>query len=146
MTAQENTDTQDDLNRLLGTGLGVAQEQLKTHGGFLPFSLVIEHDGEVRMVAVAPDDAEDEEDDVDADVMVADLTELLRQHRDEYRAAALVCDVSLAEEGVDGIHVSAEHADGSTVSVVQPYEAAAEKEFSYAELIGEAGERTVWTD
>ena len=46
-----------DLENLLGTGVGAAQEQLERNGGFLPFALVVENDGEVRLVAVTPADA-----------------------------------------------------------------------------------------
>ena len=78
-----------DLENLLGTGVGAAQEQLERNGGFLPFALVVENDGEVRLVAVTPADADEGSDaDFDADAMISDLTELLRQNRDEFRAAA----------------------------------------------------------
>ncbi|WCI07476.1 hypothetical protein PJ267_10925 [Arthrobacter sp. OVS8] len=43
-----------DLENLLGTGVGAAQEQLERNGGFLPFALVVQNDGEVRLVAVTP--------------------------------------------------------------------------------------------
>ena len=97
-----------DLENLLGTGVGAAQEQLERNGGFLPFALVVQNDDEVRLVAVTPADAADGTDgDFDADAMIADLTELLRQHRDEFRAAAIVCDITLVEEDSDAIHVAA---------------------------------------
>src|ERR687891_2446352 len=50
--------TAADLENLLGTGMGAAQEQLERSGGFLPFALVMENDGEVRLVAVSPADAD----------------------------------------------------------------------------------------
>ena len=55
--------------------------------------------------------------------MISDLTELLRQHRDEFRAAAVVCDITLLEEASDAIHVAAEHRDGSLFAAVLPYAA-----------------------
>ena len=54
--------TATDLENLLGTGVGAAQEQLQRNGGFLPFALVVENDGEVRLVAVTPADIEDDSD------------------------------------------------------------------------------------
>ena len=66
-----------DLENLLGTGIGAAQEQLERNGGFLPFALVVENDGEVRLVAVTPADAEEGSDGgFDADAMISDLTEV----------------------------------------------------------------------
>ena len=61
--------------------------------------------------------------DFDADAMIGDLNELLRQNRDEFRAAAVVCDITLLEEDSDAIHVAAEHRDGSLFAAVLPYAA-----------------------
>src|SRR5215218_3534256 len=111
--------TATDLENLLGTGMGAAQEQLERNGGFLPFALIVENDGEVRLVAVAPaDDGDGGDTGYDADDMIHDLTELLRQKRDEFRAAAVVCDITLLEEHSDAIHVAAEHRDGSVLAAV----------------------------
>ena len=137
-----------DLENLLGTGVGAAQEQLERNGGFLPFALVVQKDGEVRLVAVTPSDAADGADgDFDADGMISDLTELLRQHRDEFRAAAIVCDITLLEEASDAIHVAAEHQDGSVFAAVLPYAAQPESgELSFGELAADSNEPTVWVD
>src|SRR5690349_22912735 len=79
--------TATDLENLLGTGISAAQEQLQRNGGFLPFALTVQTDGEVRMVAVSPADAEEGSDgDFDADGMISDLTALLRQNREDFRA------------------------------------------------------------
>lgn len=137
-----------DLENLLGTGVGAAQEQLERNGGFLPFALVVENDGEVRLVAVTPADAEPgTEADFDADGMISDLTELLRQHRDEFRAAAIVCDITLLEEDSDAIHVAAEHQDGSVFAAVLPYSANPEsRELEFGDLAADANEPAVWVD
>ncbi|MET3811527.1 hypothetical protein [Arthrobacter sp. UYEF3] len=137
-----------DLENLLGTGVGAAQEQLERNGGFLPFALVVENDGEVRLVAVTPADAAgDSDDDFDADDMIKDLTELLRQHRDEFRAAAIVCDITLLEEDSDAIHVAAEHQDGSVFAAVLPYGAdPATNELEFGELSADTNEPVVWVD
>jgi hypothetical protein len=137
-----------DLENLLGTGVGAAQEQLERNGGFLPFALVVENDGEVRLVAVTPADAAgDNEADFDADGMINDLTELLRQHRDEFRAAAIVCDITLTEEDSDAIHVAAEHRDGSVFAAVLPYAASPETHgLEFGELSADMNEPAVWVD
>ena len=137
-----------DLENLLGTGVGAAQEQLERNGGFLPFALVVENDGEVRLVAVTPADAAEGTDaDFDADSMISDLTELLRQHRDEFRAAAIVCDITLLEEASDAIHVAAEHRDGSLFAAVLPYAANPEtRDLEFGELSADTNEPGVWVD
>jgi hypothetical protein len=137
-----------DLENLLGTGVGAAQEQLDRNGGFLPFALVVENDGEVRLVAVTPADAAGDSDaDFDADGMIKDLTELLRQHRDEFRATAIVCDITLLEEDSDAIHVAAEHQDGSVFAAVLPYAAnPATNELEFGELSADTNDPAVWVD
>lgn len=137
-----------DLENLLGTGVGAAQEQLERNGAFLPFALVVENDGEVRLVAVTPANAvEGTEGDFDADAMISDLNELLRQHRDEFRAAAVVCDITLLEEDSDAIHVAAEHQDGSLFAAVLPYAPnAATREIEFGQLAADTNEATVWVD
>ncbi|WP_426998210.1 hypothetical protein [Pseudarthrobacter sp. N5] len=140
--------TATDLENLLGTGVGAAQEQLERNGGFLPFALVVENDGEVRLVAVSPADASDgPDDDFDADSMIRDLTELLRQHREEIRAAAIVCDITLVEEDSDAIHVATEHRDGSVFAAVLPYQAnRVTHEWEFGQLTADTNEPAVWVD
>ena len=140
--------TATDLENLLGTGVGAAQEQLQRNGGFLPFALVVENDGEVRLVAVSPADAAEGSDgDFDADSMIADLTELLRQNRGDFRATAVVCDILLVEEGSDAIHVAAEHRDGSVFAAVLPYAAnTATHEWEFGQLAADSNEPAIWVD
>ncbi|WP_457965656.1 hypothetical protein M1E17_04170 [Arthrobacter sp. D1-29] len=140
--------TASDLENLLGTGVGAAQEQLQRNGGFLPFALVVENDGEVRLVAVSPADAaEGSGADFDADSMIADITELLRQNRADFRATAVVCDILLVEEESDAIHVAAEHRDGSVFAAVLPYAAnPATREWEFGQLSADTNEPTVWVD
>jgi hypothetical protein len=140
--------TATDLENLLGTGVGAAQEQLQRNGGFLPFALVVENDGEVRLVAVTPADAEEGADaDFDADAMISDLTAVLRQNRDGFRATAIVCDILLVEEESDAIHVAAEHRDGSVFAAVLPYAAnVSTSEWEFGQLAADTNEPSVWVD
>jgi len=136
-----------DLEALLGTGLASAQESLERDGGLLPFALVVENDGGVRLVTVTPADAATDGGDFDADGMISDLTELLRQHRDEVRAAAIVCDITLLDEESDAIHVAAEHQDGSVFAAVLPYTHDPETNgLEYGELSADTNEPAVWAD
>ncbi|WP_458113253.1 hypothetical protein M1D88_03685 [Arthrobacter sp. R1-13] len=140
--------TATDLENLLGTGVGAAQEQLGRNGGFLPFALVVENDGEVRLVAVTPSDSPAGSDaDFDADSMISDLRELLKQNRDDFRAAAVVCDITLLEEDTDAIHVATEHRDGAVFSAVLPYTTEADSgELTFGQLAADSDEPTVWVD
>jgi hypothetical protein len=136
------------LENLLGTGIGAAQEQLQRNGGFLPFALVVENDGEVRLMAVTPADAEEGSDgDFNADSMISDLTEVLRQNRAEFRAAAVVCDILLVEEESDAIHVAAEHRDGTVFAAVLPYAAnTTTREWDFGQLAADSNEPAIWVD
>lgn len=140
--------TATDLENLLGTGVGAAQEQLQRNGGFLPFALVVENDGEVRLVAVTPADAEEGSDaDFDADAMISDITDALRQNRADFRATAIVCDILLVEEESDAIHVAAEHRDGSVFAAVLPYSAkVATREWEFGQLAADTNEPSIWVD
>jgi hypothetical protein len=140
--------TATDLENLLGTGISAAQEQLQRNGGFLPFALTVQNDGEVRLVAVSPADAEEGSDgDFDADGMIGDLTALLRQNREDFRAAAVVCDILLVEEESDAIHVATEHRDGPVFAAVLPYSAdAVTRTWEFGELAADASEPTIWVD
>lgn len=140
--------TATDLENLLGTGVSAAQEQLQRNGGFLPFALTVQNDGEVRLVAVSAADAREGSDgDFDADAMISDLTALLRQNREDFRAAAIVCDILLVEEDSDAIHVAAEHRDGSVFAAVLPYAAnAGTQAWEFGELAADASAPAIWVD
>lgn len=137
-----------DLENLLGTGISAAQEQLQRNGGFLPFALTVQNDGEVRLVAVSPADAAEGTDaDFDADAMISDLNALLRQNRDDFRAAAIVCDVQLVEEDSDAIHVATEHRDGSLFAALLPYAAHCESGvLEFGELGADSNQPAIWVD
>lgn len=141
-------DSATDLENLLGTGISAAQEQLQRNGGFLPFALTVQNDGEVRLVAVSPADAVEGTDaDFDADAMIGDLHAVLRQNRDDFRAAAVVCDVQLVEDDSDAIHVATEHRDGSVFAAVLPYAANAEtRTLEFGQLGADSNQPAVWVD
>lgn len=140
-----------ELNRILGTALGVAREQLEAHGVFLPFGIGLEpgtdgNEGELRLLAVQPPEDEDPEADIDAEAMMADLVTLLGQQRDSFTAVALVSDVTLVQEQRDAVHANAEHSLGGAVAVVQAYTApeADGADWSFDEPAAEPGELLIW--
>jgi len=128
--------------------MAAAREQLERSGGFLPFALVVENGGDVRLVAVSPADPEAGGDsEFDADGMIRDITELLRQHRDEFRAAAIVCDITLVEEDSDAIHVATEHRDGAVFAAVLPYSPDnGGSEWEFGDLAADSNEPVIWAD
>ncbi|MDJ0354800.1 hypothetical protein [Paenarthrobacter sp. PH39-S1] len=168
-TAPDQTPHDDadrgDLNKLLGTALGIAQEQLEAHGAFLPVALAVGDDGGIRMLTVSPAGAEsgphadgpesaspeadspeaaspEADGGLDADAMIADLYEVLRQQKDVHRAAAMVCDIHLPDEGTDAIHVVTEHRSGVCVAAVQAYTRT--PGWNFSEPVWEAEEPQIW--
>lgn len=143
-SAELDAKVQDDLNKLIGTALGVAGEQLEEHGAFVPVGLVLTHDDEISLVAVSPTAVEGgEEEELDADKMVADLFEALTQQKEQNRAAAVVCDIHLPDDVTDAIHVMAEHSTGVSVSAVRPYRQAPTG-WEFGNPFLEVGERSIW--
>lgn len=139
----EDDQVQEDLNALVGTALGVAQEQLEAVGAFLPAALAVQkEDGELRMIAVSPDESDEE---LDADAMIGDLYTVLTEQRDQYRAVAVFSDVHLPEEQTDGIHVVTEHSAGVCIGAVQPY-SEQDGEWTFADPQWESGDPQIWAD
>ncbi|WP_062009088.1 MULTISPECIES: hypothetical protein [Arthrobacter] len=135
---------QDDLNKLIGTALGVAGDQIEAHGAFLPVALVVSNDGEISLVAVSPNTVEGEaETDLDADEMISDLYEALTQQKGQNRAAAVVCDIHLPDDSTDAIHIMAEHSNGVSISAVRPYRQAPSG-WDFGAPFLEPGENQIW--
>jgi len=147
-TEAVDTQVQDDLNKLIGTALGVAGDQLEAHGAFLPVGLVVGNDGEISLVAVSPNTVEGEEDaeldaELDADEMIADLFAALGQQRAQNRAAAVVCDIHLPDDATDAIHIVAEHSSGVSVSAVRPYRQTPDG-WEFSDPFLEPSEQQIW--
>jgi len=144
--AAETDDTlvQGDLNKLIGTALGVAGDQLEAHGAFVPVGLVVDNGGSISLVAVAPNSVEGGgEEELDADAMIADLFQALSQQKGQNRAAAVVCDIHLPDDATDAIHVMAEHSSGVAVSAVRPYRQTPHG-WEFAEPFLEPGDGQIW--
>ena len=137
---EPSAQVQDDLNSLIGTALGVTQEQLEAQGAFLPAALVVQKDGELRMIAVAPEESDEE---LDADAMIEDLYTVLAEQKADLRAVAVFSDITLPEENTDAIHVVTEHSEGVCISAIQTYSADGD-EWTFNEPIWESGEPIVW--
>jgi hypothetical protein len=138
--------TLKDIDTLFGTALGMAQEQLLEHGAFLPVALATTVDGELRLIAVTPDDLDDESAEVDVDAMIGELYAVLRQERDGFRAIAVISDVFLPESDTDAIQMSVEHSDGTAISAVQPYNHDDGGTWNYPDPFLDPQERIVWPE
>jgi hypothetical protein len=146
-----------ELHDVLGTALGMAQEHLEQNGGFLPFGVTLADDGELRLVLVTPPepaagagegdefDGDGLDGDYDAEAMLDDLVELLRQGREDIRALAIASDVTLPEHGSDGIHAAAEHRTGGLMAAILPYEMTAAG-YVYGDVEADGHEALVFTD
>lgn len=108
--------TQDDLDGLLGPSLGFAQQQLDKHGEFYPYAVVVDDDGQQRMVA-----ADTDHDQPASAELITTLIAKLTEQRDHLRAAAIVADVRLPESGSEAIRVTLEHSERITLTVLLPY-------------------------
>lgn len=143
----------DALNKVLGTALGVAREQLEEQGVFLPFAIALEpqegeDEPELRLIAVPPtDDPEDPEADIDTETMVADLMQVLNQQGTHFQAIAVASDVLLQDNDQDAIHIVAEHRIGAALAIVQPYTMPAEPggEWHFDEPAAESAE-AIWAN
>ncbi|MDR6986331.1 hypothetical protein J2Y66_000801 [Paenarthrobacter nitroguajacolicus] len=138
------TDQDRELRETLGTALGTAQEHIQQNGGFFPFGVTLSNDGELRIVMIAPGEP-DEDGNVDAGQMLTDVHALLRQGRDEFRAIAVVSDVSLPDHGSDGIHGAAEHRNGDVLAAIIPYSPTAEG-FAFSAMEPDTHEPSIWVD
>ena len=137
---------QDDLNKLIGTALGVAGDQLEAHGAFLPVALVVSTEGDLSMVSVSPATVEGEEErELDADEMIADLFQALTHQREQNRAAAVVCDIHLPDDATDAIHIVAEHSSGVSVSAVRPYRQTPDG-WEFSDPFLEPSEQQIWVN
>jgi len=133
-----------ELRETLGTALGTAQEHLQQNGGFFPFGITLNTDDELRIVMIAPGEP-DENGEVDAGQMLTDIQNLLRQGRDDFKAVAVVTDVSLPDHGTDGIHGAAEHRDGEVRAAIIPYTPTVDG-FIFSAMEPDTHEPSIWVD
>ena len=136
----------NDIDTLFGTGLGMAQEQLEEHGAFLPVGLVMTNDGELRLIAVQPEDIEgdEESEEVDADAMIQDIYTALQQEKSQFRAIAVISDIYLPDNDTDAIHVATEHSWGAAIAAIQPYSHDDKGEWTYPDPFIDPQDRIVW--
>ena len=133
---------QNDLDGLVGTVLGFAQQQLAAHGEFFPFAAVVNIDGTTEMVAARPEPHDEHPAATDVlNACVAALTD----RRDTIRAGAVVSDVRLrAPASGDAIQADLEHAEGHALTIVLPYAKKRRNKIDYAPIQAHAGHHRIW--
>jgi hypothetical protein len=138
-------DPREEMDTLLNGAVEVAAEMLEQDGEFDPFALALRNDGEILHLA-----AEEEPDnELEPEAVVESLRNTLREAKGDYRAIAVVADVTLEDENdqpmTAAIQVAMEHQSREPVNCYVPYEFKGES-LELAELVGEPGERHVFTD
>ncbi len=134
---------QADLDRLLNTALGFAQQQLEQHGELFPYALAVRADEQTEMIAARPEETDDRP--ASADV-IASCVAVLTDRRNEFRTAGIVADVRLPDLMSDAIEVSLEHVEGPVLRVQLPYSKRRfRKDIDYGQLRAQAATRKIWS-
>jgi hypothetical protein len=142
MVPRMSRDPREEMNELLNGAVSVAAEMLEEAGEFDPFALALRNDGEILHLS-----PEEEETDLEAEQVVETLRKTLREAHADYRAIAIIADVTIEDDDEQAmtaaIHVAMEHSVDEPVSCYVPYEFKG-KELELADLVGEPGERFVF--
>lgn len=133
-----SAETQTDMDRLLNLALPFAQQMLAKHGEFFPYAVAIDDDGHEQMVAGHPGG----EQPPSADVLSV-LYDGLQARANAQRAAAVVADVKLREQGTDAIRVVLEHRDGVALAVFLPYRKTSSG-IDYGQIQATASKPRIW--
>lgn len=134
--------SQADVDRLLDTGIRLAQQHLVAASEFDPFAIIIATDD--RVLAVDLDTGElGKHPEVEAISRAARAQ--LRHLAPSARCTVLVANTRLNRERTDAIEVRLEHRDGVAILVLLPYK---RPRFGgttqYGEATAYAGVREVW--
>ncbi|WP_028117409.1 hypothetical protein [Ferrimonas senticii] len=115
---------QQQAQQLLDTVMPLAYQQLKEHGGFMPFAAAITPSGDF----VSVDVPEDQEEENPSEAKLVDLQVVLRQaaSEGEYVATAVVYDTGIVTEEngepQDAVGINLDHQDGLAMMVFVPYQ------------------------
>lgn len=133
---------QADLDRLLDSGLRLAQGHLAEASEFSPFPLIVDVDG--RLLAVDLDLSALGKH-PDALAIAEAAAGQLRHLGASARCTALVENTRLSKERTDAIEIRLEHREGAALVVLLPYKRAKfGNRTEYGELRAFPGKREVW--
>jgi hypothetical protein len=132
----------DEMNDLLNAAVEVASELLESNGEFDPFALALQGDGKVIHL-----EAENVEEEAEAETLVENLRQTLRERLPELRAIAVVADVTVEDEEAEAmtaaVSIQMEHINSDPIDCFVPYEINGD-ELEMADLVGEPGTRHVF--
>jgi len=136
----------DEMDMLLDSQLGFAQEMLSKHGEFYPFAAHVNFEGELALVSGTTGEEKPLSDDV-IDVLYAGLCR--QAEAGEIRAAAVCADVLVEPPGgsgkTDAIRVDIEHSHSDPVRVFLPYEKNRRSGLILGELFAARGNARVFS-
>lgn len=133
-----STSAQDDLDGLLNAVLEFADSQLQ-QGGFFPFAAGVDVGGDIEVIAVDPETLGS---DNDADEIKQTCREAVGVRGSALRVAALVCDITLAEDSSSAVQVQLQHREGRALTVAMPYDRDATGEVFFGEMRASSGAST----
>jgi len=132
----------DEMNDLLNAAVEVASELLESNGEFDPFALALQGDGKVIHL-----EAENVDEDAEAETLVENLRQTLRERLPELRAIAVVADVTVEDEEAEAmsaaVSIQMEHINSDPIDCFVPYEINGD-ELEMADLVGEPGTRHIF--
>lgn len=139
------SNARDDLQNLLNGAVEVAAELLEAEGEFEPFALGLGQEGD--LIQLSPEGHEEELDPV---VLIEGLKRSLKEGaaRGKYVAVCIVTDVTIEDEDDEAISsavsISMEHLTGESMLCFIPYEVGTDGRVEFSELVGEAGDLSIF--
>jgi len=134
---EASDEAQADMDGLLNLALPFAQDMLTKHGAFYPYGAVVTHNGEERLIPAQMGSEQPQSVEV-----IEQLYHSMKAHSPSIRAAAVVADVSLPNEG-DGVRIDLEHRDGVALALVLPY-VLRNGAVDYGELTAVQANQRIW--
>lgn len=139
------TDARLDSEELLNAVVPLAKKMLNEHGEFYPYGGVMKPNGQIVSVGAREGNEHPPS---------PEVVDLLREgfktgaQSNEYKATAIVCDVTItlpgSEDKSDAIAVALDHRDNYSVVVLLPYRIA-DGEVEYGEILAQAGENDIFS-
>jgi hypothetical protein len=134
-------ETQSQVDRLLEPALDFAEKALIADRSIYPFAIALSTADEFELHMLgAPEQGE-----TDGAVIVEQVTDALRHHRDGLTSYALVVDVRLRTPDSDAAELRIEHRAGAAITVHVPYRFdGGSLLLALDAMIVSPGERVVW--
>lgn len=139
----------DDKDQVLNALLPFAEQMLRRHGSFHPFAAALTRGGEVELVLLVTEAAEDHP---ESAALPASFQEVLRERavRREIRACGVCADMRVTKpqtgEVTEAIGAFIEHVEDQPVEVYLPYSRKRLRGYSFRESWESPGEPRVFVE